>query len=206
MTKLFVVLMMLCLQVTDVADQPLPDWTRAPHQPDMFVVETEPFPTQLAASEGILQSIRTQLLDWSVEKWGGGCRETIESMPLEDFRQLIFQDQEFIHRERVEYDTETARRLKTDHDDFYRGYARVKVSDDFCARVEPMLAQRRLRNRLSMTLIAAILLLGLLSVLWLRLFMGRMSRGLYVARLRWIAWGLVSMLLVICYIVYQLLF
>ena len=206
MTHWFVVLIMLCFQAGDVADQPLPDWTRAPNEADTFVVETKPFPTQLAAGEGILQSIKTEVLEWSTEKWGGGSREAIKSMPLEDFRQLIVEDQEFIHRERVEYDAETALRLKTDHDDFYRGYARVKISDEFCAQVEPMLAQRRLRNRLCATLIVSIFLIGLLCVLWLRLYMGRMARGLYVGRLRWIAWGLVLLLLVVCFSVYQLLF
>lgn len=206
MTLWILIATLLCFQATDDSENPLPDWTHAPNQTDLFIVQTEPLPTRMAADEGLLQAAKAKVIAWSVEKWGDDCRETLEEMPLEEYRKLIHNGQEFIHKERIEYDEETAERLNIAFDDLYRGFMRIEIGEEFCTRIEPMLAKQRLRHRLSATLIAAMFLLGLLSVLWLQLYMGQVSRGLYVGRIRWITWGLVILLLVICYSVYQLLF
>lgn len=206
MTLWFLVASLFSLQAVDDSERPLPDWTHAPNQANLFIVQTDPLPTRLAADEGLMQAAKAKVIAWSLEKWGGDCRETLEGLELDEYRKLIHNNQEFIHKERIEYDEETAQRLNISFDDLYRGFMRIEIDEAFCARVEPMLARQRLRNRLCATLIAVMLLLGLLGVLWLQLYMGQISRGLYVGRIRWITWGLVILLLVICYSVYRLLF
>jgi len=207
MTAMLFVLMSLCClqQSADSGDQ-LPPWANAPDQDKLFVVKTDDFPTHIAAVESLLPAVKRKVVDWAAKNWGDDCRKTIAAMPLEDFRRHIHNNEETIYRGRIDYDEQRAQRLHTDHDDFYRGYVRVEITDEFCDSVEPQLTQVRLRTRLSVTLIGFILLLGLLGVLWVRLSMGHVSRGLYVARIRWIAWGLVLLLLAICYGVYCLLF
>ena len=68
------------------------------------------------------------------------------------------------------------------------------------------LHETQLKQRLGIALIGSILLAGGLGILWLRLYMGRVSRGLYIARLRWITWALAGLLLAVCYGTYRLIF
>ena len=206
MTALILVLMSLCCQQSADSGDQLPQWASAADEDRLFVVKTDDFPTHIAAVEALLPAVKRKVVDWAAKNWGDGCRSTIDAIPLEDFRRHIYHDQETIYRGRIDYDAQRAQRLHADHDDFYRGYMRVEITDEFCADIEPQLSQIRLKNRLSVTLLGSILLFGLLGVLWLRLSMGRVTRGLYVARIRWIAWGLMLLLLAVCYGVYCLLF
>ena len=69
-----------CVQVVDDSENPLPDWTHAPNQSDLFIVQTEPLPTRVAADEGLLRAAKAKVIAWSVEKWGNDCREILEAV------------------------------------------------------------------------------------------------------------------------------
>jgi len=190
----------------------LPAWISLPAEANLFVVETEKFSTHFAATESLLPAVRSGMLEWAEKNMGADCRPIIESMKLEEFRQFIHKDpttdevQEAVHRDRRIYNEEEAKRFEAKFDDSYRGYVRVNVGEKFREHVGKELRVIRLRNRLCGTLVFALLLLGSLGILWSWFFMKRVTRGLYVSRIRWIVGALIALLLVVCYCVCAMLF
>lgn len=193
-------------QADDVPRQ-LPAWTQEPAEANLFVVKTEEVPTHFTATESLLPTVRSAVVEWSLKHLGSDCRPIIENMPLEEFRQFIFEDQEIVHKERKKYDDpEMAKRMEAEYEDFYQGYVRVQIDDDFCARFGEQLREHRLKKRLCGTFVGALFTFGSLGILWVWFFMKRITRGLYISRLRWIVGGLIGLLLVVCYGLCQLMF
>lgn len=199
MFVLILALLFFPLQESVGSGDEIPAWTKAPAEPNVFVVETEEFSTHFAAAESLLPAVRTDVIKWAVDKWGSDSMKFVETIPLDDFRNFVHEDQETIHQFRREYDPEKAKRLGAEYDDFFQGYVRVKIPDEFLAAIDVQMRQSRLQKRLCGALVMALLMLGSMGVLWIRLYMGRVSRGLYIGRLRWIAWGLLLLLIAVCY-------
>ena len=183
---------------TDGGSTELPDWTSAPAEANLFVVKTDEFKDHDDAAISLLPTVRDAILDWADRKVGRDCRPVIESMPLEDFEQFIYMNQEVIHSEPREYINETVT--------YYRGYVRVKIDEQFFQSIEEDRRVVRLENRLHGMLFASLVVLGSLGILWCWLFMRHKSRGLYIKRIRWIIGGLIVLWLVVCYLAFQKLF
>ncbi|QEG20882.1 hypothetical protein [Mariniblastus fucicola] len=198
----------LCCSISLTAtleEKELPSWTSAPEEPRLFVVETKEFSTHFAATENLMPAVKSVVSNWAADNFGSDCRSIIEAMPHEEIRDLIHENQEIIHKFRREYDAETAKRLEADYDDFYRGYVRVKIHDQFLDRIKQQLTELRLRKRLRGTLIATLFVLGMCGILYGYLHSSRLTRGFYISRLRWIAGASVGLLVLICYLVYRML-
>ena len=207
MLVLHLVFVFLCSAVTlqdatQGLERELPAWTEAEPERDFFVVETEVFSTHFAATESLLPAVKTDVSNWAATNFGDDSLSIIASIPLEDFRSLV--EEEVVHKFRRDYDEETAIRLEADHDDFYVGYVRVRIDSEFRDKFERRLTKLRLKNRLGTVLVAAIFCFGLLAIGWAYLFTSQLTRGFYISRLRWLAGLLVGVLVVMCYLVYQL--
>lgn len=180
-----------------------PEWTRAPAEPNLFVVETEEFSTHLDVTNGLLPAVRAEVARRAQQEFGADCVAAIMAIPLADFRDLIYEDQEFVHQFKKVYDEETAKRLDAEYDMYYRGYIRVKINDVFRDRVQQTLSKIRLKNRLCGTFVCFLLVAGVAAIGWGYLYYNRISRGFYVSRLRWIAGALLTTLILVCYAISQ---
>jgi len=177
----------------------LPAWISAPDEPNLFVVETKEFSNHVDVANGLLSATKKGVTKWAQRNFGSDCDQAIESIPIEDFSELI--EKQHIHEAPRIYDEETAK-----FDIYCRGYARVDVSEPFRNRVQQHLKKLRLKNRLCATFIGTLFVLGVAAIGWSYLFANRVSRGFYVSRIRWIAGALFVALALICYGVSQLIF
>jgi hypothetical protein len=176
----------------------LPAWTSAPAEPNLFVVETEEYSTHGDAAKSLLPAVKKAVTDWAEKNVTGDCRSVLDAMPLDEFQQFIHDNQEVIHDER--------RKIVNEYDVFYRGYVRVEIDKQFFKNMESSLRTVRLERRLGGILLATLFVLGSLSVLWCWLFMRIKSRGLYIKRIRWITAAMTTTLLLVCYLVFRMLF
>ena len=193
-------------QGEELSENELPEWTRSPAEPHLFVVETKEFSTHFDVTNGLLPAVRAGVKQWAQKTHGTGCDEVIDSIPLEDLSELIYQKQEHVHESRRNYDAETAKRLEAEYDIYFRGYVRVNLNESFRDQFQKRINKHRLKNRLCTTLVAALLGFGLAGLGWCYLFANRVSRGFYISRLRWITGTLLVALVVACYYVSQVIF
>ena len=207
MAMLYSIFILICSLIPlQTSGDELPEWTRAHDDTNFFVVQTEEFSTHLDATNSLLPTVKKGVTDWAQRKFGSDCDQVIDRIPLKNFQFLVYENQEIVHKFRRDYDAETAERLETEYDDYYRGYVRVNVKDNFHEQIKQQLGMLRLRTRLGTSWIGAILVLGLLGILWAYLFINRVSRGFYVSRIRWITGSLIALLLLLCYGVSRLIF
>lgn len=207
--RLIAVLLFGLLSIqTQSGDQELdlPAWTSAPDEPNLFLVKTETHSTHLDATNSLLPAVKAGVSKWAQRTFGSDCGEVIEMIPLADFRSLIYENQERVHKSRQDYDAETAKRFEAEYDIVYRGYVRVSIDEAFRSQVQQCHKELRLKNRLCATLLGALFILGLAAILWAYLFANRISRGFYISRLRWIAGAMFVALILICYSTSTLLF
>ena len=197
---------LLALQTSDQEEKKLPEWTNAPAESSLFVVQTEEFSNHLDVTDGLLPAVKKEVSDWARRTYGAGCDQVVGSMPLEEFRKLIYENQEIVHEFRRVYDKETAKRLEAEYDIYYRGYVRVSINDAFRDQVKQGFDKFRLTNRLCTTLVSALFIFGLMGIAWGYLSANRVSRGFYISRLRWITGGLLIALIFVCYSVASRLF
>jgi len=189
----------------DEAVHKLPAWTNAPAEPNLFVIETEKFFDHGEAVDNLLPAVKSAVIEWAERNVGSDCRPFLESMPQDDYRQFIHENQEIVHTTRETYDAERAKRMEKPFDEYHRGYVRVEIDEAFFTGIQD-LRTVRLKNRMCATLLSALFVLGSLGILWCSFYMRRKSRGLYIKRIRWIVGGLIALLMVVCYSAYRLLF
>lgn len=197
---------LLVLQTPDQEETKLPEWTNAPAESSLFVVKTKEFSTHLDVTDGLLPAVKEEVSDWARSTYGAGCDQVVDSMPTEEFRKLIYENQEIVHEFRRVYDKDTAKRLEAEYDIYYRGYVRVSINDAFRAQLKSGFNKLRLTNRLCTTLISALFIFGLMGIAWCYLSANRISRGFYISRLRWITGGMFIALILLCYSVASRLF
>jgi len=198
--RLIFVLVCSLLSMQTQGDEPkLPDWISAPDEANVFVVETIEFSNHLDVANGLLVAVKAGVTDWAQRNFGADCDQVIESIPIEDFSELI--EKEHVHESPRVYDEASGK-----FDIYCRGYARVNVNETFRNLVQQRLKKIRLKNRLGVTLVVALFVVGLVAIGWAYMFANRISRGFYISRIRWIAGGLFIALILICYSVSQMLF
>lgn len=141
-----------------------------------------PFTTTISADEGIEAAARKTLQKFFSQQSNFSGDELVISD--ERIQELIVPGHRVVRQYDQQYGAELAQRYGVDHETFYRGYAQLKIDEDFVSTAKKQIHQSAIRARLRIAGVSGIGLLALLAVLVSYLKIDHATRGFYSRRLQ----------------------
>lgn len=186
------------LAIGQEIDESIPSWTEldATTTVDgdhLVVVETEQFTDLKLANAEICEAIRDEVSRWIRANLSISGQRYAHSMSEQDCLSLIHLKRSHTSHFRADASGE----------DRYRGHAQIRLSGEFLSSMEQSVHGSTLHKRLIWSLLLSMLALGSVIIAWTYMHGMRLTRGLYVRKLRWFAIALVAVLLVCCFLVWQ---
>ncbi len=182
----------------------IPDWTEldattSDNGDYLVVLKTEQFTDVNGADAKICDAIRNEVGRWIRANMGLSGESYSLAMTDQQCKALICVDP-----------VGGQRRSHTHHfrsggEDRYRGHVQISIGKEFQSSLERSMHGSAIQQRLVWSLIVSTFALGGVFVAWTYIQGMRLTRGLYVRKIRWFVAALAVTLLTFCFLIWWLM-